>query len=243
VHPPTDQAWTDCAAERPPLLAGYKERNHSRSRGIQPTHNLMAAGLTTPNPGPKSSQPSYPPGRLIRKVEGRNLVWCMQWDYSVSCTPMHTRMGVRLEIFSCIVVDPGHPQAVARYDQVVQALLFRGRSMAGTRTNRKTSGTRFNGARSGTREASPVLTLSEAAAFLRVSEEALLQLAIMQKVPTRQIGEDWRFSKTALQNWLGDVIPRKGFLSQIGALKDDPYREDLLREVYARRGRPETEGR
>jgi excisionase family DNA binding protein len=48
-----------------------------------------------------------------------------------------------------------------------------------------------------------VLTLSEAAAYLRIGEEALRKLATEQAVPARQIGDEWRFSKAALQAWLG----------------------------------------
>jgi excisionase family DNA binding protein len=110
--------------------------------------------------------------------------------------------------------------------------------MAATGTKQKNSRSRLNGAT----DTNQVLTLSEAAAFLRVPEEALLRSAMMQEVPGRKIGDDWRFSKAALENWL-DVVPKRGLLSQIGALKDDPHREDLLREIYARRGRPETQGR
>jgi excisionase family DNA binding protein len=88
-----------------------------------------------------------------------------------------------------------------------------------------------------------VLTLAEAAVFLRVPEADLLRLAKLHEVPARKIGDEWRFLKTALQDWLGAASLRKGLLSQIGALEDDPHREDLLKEIYARRGRSETEDR
>jgi excisionase family DNA binding protein len=86
-----------------------------------------------------------------------------------------------------------------------------------------------------------VLTLTEAATYLRITKEDLLRLVRDQGLPGRVIGNDWRFLKAALQAWLGAPPARRGLLSQIGALKDDPYREEMLRDIYARRGRPETE--
>jgi excisionase family DNA binding protein len=115
--------------------------------------------------------------------------------------------------------------------------------MAATKTKRRTSQSRLNGPVPDAADTTQVLTLSEAAAFLRVSDGSLLQLATLQEVPGRKIGNEWRFSKTALQNWLGASAPKKGLLSQIGALKDDPHREEMLKEIYSQRGRPETEGR
>src|SRR5205085_11934098 len=47
-----------------------------------------------------------------------------------------------------------------------------------------------------------VLTLPEAAAFLRVPEEVVDQLAAHQIVPARKLGEEWRFLKQGLQDWL-----------------------------------------
>jgi excisionase family DNA binding protein len=86
-----------------------------------------------------------------------------------------------------------------------------------------------------------VLTLAEAARYLRVAEEDVLQMVGLQGLPGRKIGDDWRFLKAALQSWLSTAPAKKGLLGQIGALQDDPYKEELLKEIYARRGRPETE--
>ena len=85
-----------------------------------------------------------------------------------------------------------------------------------------------------------VLTLAEAAAYLRVSESALSRLADRGEVPGRKIDKDWRFFKPALQHWLGTAPKKRGLLSQIGAIKDDPYLEEMLREIYQRRGRSDT---
>ena len=85
-----------------------------------------------------------------------------------------------------------------------------------------------------------VLTLSEAAAYLR-AEAQLAELAVRQEVPGRQIAGEWRFLRTALANWLSGP-PRQGFWeTQFGALKDDPYLDEMLRDVYQQRGRSMTE--
>jgi excisionase family DNA binding protein len=47
-----------------------------------------------------------------------------------------------------------------------------------------------------------VLTLEEAAALLRVKDSDLLDTAERGAVPCRQIGQQWRFSRTALLAWL-----------------------------------------
>lgn len=92
-----------------------------------------------------------------------------------------------------------------------------------------------------------VLTLAEAAAYLRVPEAEILRMAQGQLLPGRQVGNDWRFLKTALQEWLRSPQPpvsKKDFWEkQIGALRDDPYLEEMLKEIYRQRGRPEVEER
>jgi excisionase family DNA binding protein len=92
--------------------------------------------------------------------------------------------------------------------------------------------------------ATDVLTLSEAAAYLRVSEIEIKQLIQDQNLPCRTFGGEWRFLKSALQDWLRTPLvrgSREAVLSTLGSWKDDPYREELLKEIYKRRGRPMTE--
>jgi len=89
-----------------------------------------------------------------------------------------------------------------------------------------------------------VLTLSEAAAYLRVPEADVVRLTSTQGLPGRLIGSEWRFSKSALQDWLRTPPPRpskEAMLSSIGAWQDDPYLEEMLKGIYRRRGRPMTE--
>ncbi len=57
--------------------------------------------------------------------------------------------------------------------------------------------------RAAVREDAPeVLTLEEAASLLRVTDAALLAMAKRGELPCQQIGEQWRFSRTALLAWL-----------------------------------------
>lgn len=87
-----------------------------------------------------------------------------------------------------------------------------------------------------------VLTLAEAAAYLRVPEEDVASMVTAGRLPARQIGEEWRFSRAGLQEWLGSSVRRReGLLSQIGAFKDDPDLDKMLKEIYRQRGRPMTE--
>jgi hypothetical protein len=65
-----------------------------------------------------------------------------------------------------------------------------------------------------------------------------------QQLPARQIGRDWRFLKSALQDWLRTPPPRsskEALLAMAGKFKDDPFLEDIVQEAYRQRGRPITE--
>lgn len=46
------------------------------------------------------------------------------------------------------------------------------------------------------------MTLEEAAQFLRVPPQAVRELAERDRIPARRIGEAWRFSRSALLEWL-----------------------------------------
>lgn len=87
-----------------------------------------------------------------------------------------------------------------------------------------------------------VLTLAEAAAFLRISEAEVLQLVRERRLPGRSVADDWRFLKSAVAAWLAATeSPDAGrfWQTHFGALQGDPYLEDIVREAYRRRGRPE----
>lgn len=86
-----------------------------------------------------------------------------------------------------------------------------------------------------------VMTLAEAAAYLRVEPDALLEMVRAQDLPGRQFGSEWRFLRTALQGWLSLPGKKPFWETHFGALKGDPYLEEMLAEIYRRRGRPEVE--
>jgi excisionase family DNA binding protein len=89
-----------------------------------------------------------------------------------------------------------------------------------------------------------VLTLAEAAAYLRFTEADVLRLIHEQALPARRLANEWRFLKAAIQQWLSTPPPpgsKEAILSVAGAWKDDPDLEDMLEEIYRRRGRPITE--
>jgi excisionase family DNA binding protein len=93
---------------------------------------------------------------------------------------------------------------------------------------------------------SDVLTLAEAAAYLRLSEQDVMTLVHSQGLPGRCLAGEWRFLKTAIQQWLATAEPtletrKAAQLAIAGTLKDDPYLEDMLEEIYRARGRPITE--
>ena len=89
-----------------------------------------------------------------------------------------------------------------------------------------------------------VLTLEEAAKFLRVPKKKVQAAAEKGTIPAKQVEDEWRFFKPALEDWL--ACKKKGdrtvaLLAQAGRLKDDPTLLPMLAEIYKARGRPETE--
>lgn len=86
-----------------------------------------------------------------------------------------------------------------------------------------------------------VLTLEEASEYLRLPRETVLKQAAKKNIPGRKIGDDWRFLKTAIDDWLNTNNSRFTLLSQAGAFADDDSLEDLRKSIYLRRERPETE--
>jgi excisionase family DNA binding protein len=91
-----------------------------------------------------------------------------------------------------------------------------------------------------------VLTLAEAAAYLRRPESDVIAAAASQGLPGRMIGGEWRFLKDAIRQWLSVSQPpaerlNAAMLAFAGAWKDDPHLEDMVEEIYRKRGRPITE--
>ena len=89
---------------------------------------------------------------------------------------------------------------------------------------------------------SPVLTLEEAAAHLRVNQTLVRQLAEQAALPARKIGDEWRFLRVALDEWLAaGPSARQRFLAVAGRWQGDPSIDELLAETYRHRGRPMLE--
>ncbi len=89
-----------------------------------------------------------------------------------------------------------------------------------------------------------VLTLAEAAAYLRLAEAEVIALVYEQDLPGRFAGSQWRFLKSAIQEWLSKPPPKYSKEAQrsvAGLLKDDPSLVPMVEEIYRRRGRPITE--
>jgi excisionase family DNA binding protein len=55
-----------------------------------------------------------------------------------------------------------------------------------------------------------VLTLGEAAELLRVEEAVVERLASAGELPGRRLGSEWRFSRSALLEWLGQAAAGSG---------------------------------
>jgi excisionase family DNA binding protein len=49
---------------------------------------------------------------------------------------------------------------------------------------------------------SDVLTVEQAAELLQLSTKTLKRLAQAKRVPSRRVGNQWRFSRRALMDWL-----------------------------------------
>src|SRR5712692_2444516 len=77
-----------------------------------------------------------------------------------------------------------------------------------------------------------VLTLTEAAAYLRLTDDEVVSQVKDHGLPGRQVGDSWRFLKSALRSWLS--APRRGdfWETQLGAFKDDPGLQNMVESIY-----------
>jgi excisionase family DNA binding protein len=89
---------------------------------------------------------------------------------------------------------------------------------------------------------SEIMTLAEVAAYLRVTQQDILRLVREQGLPGRPVGNDWRSLRTSIDHWLARPqapSQTRFWQTHFGALKDDPYLADIVREAYRNRGRPD----
>jgi len=89
-----------------------------------------------------------------------------------------------------------------------------------------------------------VMTLAEAAAYLRVDVDGVMDAIHSHGLPGREIAGQWRFLKSSLQDWLRSGSRKTGneaFLALAGCWKDDPYVDEMLEDIYKKRGRPMIE--
>jgi Helix-turn-helix domain len=86
-----------------------------------------------------------------------------------------------------------------------------------------------------------VLTLEEASGYLRLSIEVVASQALKGNLPGRKIENDWRFLKTAIDDWLCAKNSSSILLSQAGVFADDDSLEQLRASIYQARERPEID--
>ncbi len=86
-----------------------------------------------------------------------------------------------------------------------------------------------------------VLTLEEASDYLRLSIETVANLALKGNIPGRKIENDWRFLRSAIDDWLRAKNSSSVLLSQAGILADDDSLTQLRASIYQARERPEID--
>jgi excisionase family DNA binding protein len=86
-----------------------------------------------------------------------------------------------------------------------------------------------------------VLTLEEAAAYLRLTPDEVLRMVREQDLHARQAGSEWRFLKSAIDDWLRTGPPprsdREMWTTLAGVWKDDPTLDELRDEITKYRQR------
>jgi excisionase family DNA binding protein len=86
-----------------------------------------------------------------------------------------------------------------------------------------------------------VLTLEEVAAFLRVPIDAAEELANRGTLPARRIRGEWRFLRSAIEEWLRQPDYKRALMAQAGSLRNDTSLAEIRNNIYAARGRLEVD--
>lgn len=81
-----------------------------------------------------------------------------------------------------------------------------------------------------------ILTMEDAAELFNVSIKTFIKLLKEEKVPARKIGREWRFSRTALINWLssGDSMSYSSSEGEVKEFFDElaPEWEEISKNYY-----------
>jgi excisionase family DNA binding protein len=81
-----------------------------------------------------------------------------------------------------------------------------------------------------------VLSLVEAAAFLKLPKKTVENLAAGGELPGRKIGKEWRFLRSAIEDWLQPQLAYRGPSdAQLGALIGDPTFDEFMDRVTSYR--------
>ena len=86
-----------------------------------------------------------------------------------------------------------------------------------------------------------VLTLEETSAYLRLSIETVTSQASKGNIPGRKIENDWRFLKSAIDDWLSAKNSSSVLLSPAGVFADDDSLAQLRASIYQARERSEID--
>jgi hypothetical protein len=86
-----------------------------------------------------------------------------------------------------------------------------------------------------------VMTLEQTSVYLQLSIETVLDQAVKGNIPGRKIVNDWRFLRSAIDEWLSAKSSSSILLAQAGAFTDDDSLAGLRSSIYEARERPEIE--
>ncbi len=86
-----------------------------------------------------------------------------------------------------------------------------------------------------------VFTLEETSEYLRLPVETVLNQALKGNIPRRKIGDNLRFLKAAIDDWLRSKNSPAILLAQAGAFADDDSLAQLRKNIYQARGRSEID--
>lgn len=81
-----------------------------------------------------------------------------------------------------------------------------------------------------------ILNLKELALYLNLNEEKIEKEALQGNMPGRKIDNQWRFLRSAIDDWLKGYDTKSILLNQAGAFSDDQTLPALRALIYKNRG-------